>query len=282
MFDLKEESFKMDYWQKTVKIEPISKRMKVYQLPSNYNNARFVSELKELAKEKKCDKIILYVKKNERKLIDQNEFHKEGFIKGFFNGDTAYIYSLFCNPKRKTHVSLLEEQNVLKIVAGDNKTIQDVSMPQGYTMRRAAETDVFQMAKLYTEVFKTYPTPMNDPDYIIEAMNNHVYFTVIEKDGEIISACSADVLPEFEAAELTDCSTLPLYRGKGLLTSQFFYLIDFMKKKNIKTVFSYSRAVSVGMNLINKRFGFKYGGRLIQNSNISGRLETMNIWYKNI
>jgi len=34
------------------------------------------------------------------------------------------------------------------------------------------------------------------------------------------------------------------------------------------------------MNITFSRMGYRYSGTLLNNTNISGRLESMNVWYK--
>lgn len=55
-----------------------------------------------------------------------------------------------------------------------------------------------------------------------------------------------------------------------------------MKEKGIPHLFSLTRAVSTGMNMVIAKLGFEYKGRLIQNSQISGDFEDMNIWVKEL
>lgn len=263
-----------------IDVEPISRRIKIYALPSPSTIESSIKYLKDLGRTKNCDKLLFYLTEDEIKLLDPFECEREGFIGGFFRGKDAHIYSIFLNPDRKKTVAPKEEERVMELVESDNKQTGS-NLPDGYVMRQATETDAPRMARLYDTVFKSYPTPINDPDFIINLMNNNVFFTVVKKDLEIVSACSADLLPAFNAAEMTDCATLPEHRGRRILTHQFSHLMQVMKKKGVQTLFSYSRALSEGMNLINARHGFIYGGRLKQQSNIAGKMESMNVWYKN-
>jgi hypothetical protein len=53
-----------------------------------------------------------------------------------------------------------------------------------------------------------------------------------------------------------------------------------VKMKGIKTAYTIARATSPGINITFARKEYRFGGRLINNTNISGRIESMNIWYK--
>jgi putative beta-lysine N-acetyltransferase len=267
--------------EKHIDLDPRNRRMKVYRLPKEESCFSRIKEiLEEKAEANNCDKVIYYARKNEKRKLEKEGCHLEGLLKGFFEGEDAYIYASYLDPVRNKPVNPKEEKQVLEIVLKDNKDITKQQLPEKYTMRMAKKENAKEMAKLYDTVFATYPTPMNEAEFIIEMMENDVYFTVIEHQGCLVSACSADFFPQFNVAEMTDCATLPKYRGQGLLSYQFSFLEDKMIKKGVGTLFSYTRAVSVGMNMINSRHGYSFGGRMLQNSNISGRLEDMNIWYK--
>jgi len=53
-----------------------------------------------------------------------------------------------------------------------------------------------------------------------------------------------------------------------------------MKNKGIKTAYTIARAMSAGMNVTFSKTGYRFGGRLKNNTNISGNIESMNVWYK--
>jgi hypothetical protein len=55
-----------------------------------------------------------------------------------------------------------------------------------------------------------------------------------------------------------------------------------LKKQKIKTAYTIARAMSPGMNITFKKSGYKFCGRLRNSTNISGRIESMNVWYKSI
>ncbi len=53
-----------------------------------------------------------------------------------------------------------------------------------------------------------------------------------------------------------------------------------MKKRGIKTSYSIARAVSYGMNITFAKHGYIYSGTLVNNTNIAGSIESMNVWHK--
>ena len=48
------------------------------------------------------------------------------------------------------------------------------------------------------------------------------------------------------------------------------------------TGYTIARALSPGMNITFARAGYRFGGLLWNNTQICGRLEPMNIWYKSL
>jgi hypothetical protein len=53
-----------------------------------------------------------------------------------------------------------------------------------------------------------------------------------------------------------------------------------MRRQGIRMAFSIARALSPGMNVIFAKNGYRYAGTLGHNTNIAGRIESMNVWYK--
>jgi len=266
-----------------IDFEPNNNRMKIYRLPYERITIETIKAFKNLGRKKRCEKLIFYVNDYEKDMLtNDNNFVQEGFIAGFFQGDDAYVFAMFLDPNRNQSIDKDEQHRVIDMVEQDKHIYLKRPLPAGYTMRHATVHDTSELAQLYDTIFETYPTPMNNAQYIENLMQDDVYFTIIEYHGQIVSASAADIIPDFNSAEMTDCATLLEHRQKGLLSHQFSYLIELMRQKGVQTLFCYSRAVSLGMNLINIRNGFTYGGRMVQNSNIAGRLECMNIWFKNI
>ena len=79
---------------------------------------------------------------------------------------------------------------------------------------------------------------------------------------------------------MTDFATLSECRGNSLGTHLLEHMEQAVKTKSIKTAYTIARAASPGMNITFAKCDYEYGGRLINNTNISGQIESMNIWYK--
>jgi beta-lysine N6-acetyltransferase len=53
-----------------------------------------------------------------------------------------------------------------------------------------------------------------------------------------------------------------------------------MRQRGIRLAFTIARAYSFGMNITFARADYRFGGTLVNNTNISGALESMNVWHK--
>ncbi|MFC7322574.1 putative beta-lysine N-acetyltransferase [Halobacillus campisalis] len=261
-------------------VEPESRRIKVFRLPEDVHT--FIRKLTKLAARKNCDKIIIYVRpySKEEAAVKKLYYQYEGEIEGFFRGSDTKIYADFLHPSRNEPdpanvIAHVKEMNIKPQAKGEQLAL-------GYKMKWAEEKNSNELANLYRKVFSKYPTPIHDPHYLEKLLREDTYFSLIYKDEQLVSACSVDIFSKFEAAEFTDCATLPPHRGKGLLSYQYIKLEEKMRELRIRTMFSYTRAKSMGMNIVAARQGFTYGGCMIKNSMIGSGLEDMNIWYKSL
>ena len=93
---------------------------------------------------------------------------------------------------------------------------------------------------------------------------------------------SAEMDADARNAEMTDFATLPDYRGRGLATLLLEAMEAAMHDREMATAYTIARAPSFGMNITFARMGYRFAGRLINNTNIAGRFEDMNVWYKHL
>ncbi len=115
---------------------------------------------------------------------------------------------------------------------------------------------------------------------LFETMRSHVCYFVAEKDGKIAAASSGEMDTENRNAEMTDFATRPEHRGTGLGS----YLLERMEVEmdaiGMPTLYTIARSLSPGMNIVFSKMGYQYAGTLVNNTNISGQIENMNVWYK--
>lgn len=259
-------------------VDPHNSRIKV--MDSRTPNLSYILEnWQELAKDHKVGKLTIYALRRHVEKILQYGFHEEGKIDGFFQGTNAYIMSVFPDRDRG-HSEHIQEEDEIIALAQSKELTERKALPHGFHLRQAQPRDVEQLVHVFKTVFPLYPTPVHDPQHVLFMMSQNVDFMVIEHEGNIVSVASAEITEANGCAELTDCATLPEFRGQSLLSYLFFALEDYLEKKGIYYLFSLTRAISPGMNITTAKHGYQYRGRLVNNCIISTGFEDMNIWCK--
>jgi len=74
----------------------------------------------------------------------------------------------------------------------------------------------------------------------------------------------------------------PAQRGGGVAVHLLLEMEQAMPGLGISTLYTIARACSHGMNITFARCGYTYGGMLVNNTQISGAIESMNVWYKRL
>jgi len=231
------------------------------------------------------EKLIFYIRKDLLLHFLTAGFSLEAILPRYFNGSDAYIVTKYFSKKRRISINWEKEDEIIRSLHQDeneisSKFLETTSPP--FTLRKAITSDAKKLACLYQEVFKIYPTPLDDEEYIIHLLKGSSVYYVIEENNEIISAASVDINYAFHNAELTDCATLPQYRGYGFMKSILKKLEQELVNNGIFCAFSIARSLSFGMNACFHNLGYTYTGRLINNCYIYDKLEDMNVWVKDL
>lgn len=274
-----EKNLKGIKYHANILLDRYNKRIKLF----NYSGDIYemVEHFKNISSKENMSKIIYYGKNEDKLIFQQNGFIEEGKINGYFKGETAYCLAYFDDPSRQYSDKTKEEDDILK-KALEVKGKSSLSQLDKYKIRNADQTDAQEIAKLFQSVFVTYPTPMNDDNYIKTVMKDKVLFKVAEYKGEIVSVSSAEMNKDLMNAEITDCATKHEHRGKGLVNRLIVHLERQLFEEGFRTLYSLARAISHGINIVLSRNGYMYSGRMINNCNIMGKMEDMNIWVKEI
>ena len=157
-----------------------------------------------------------------------------------------------------------------------------VELPHGFEYTICEKSDACEIANVYKKVFETYPFPIHDPRYIEKTMDENLIYFCIWNGTNIVALASSEMDIESQNVEMTDFATLPEYQGNSFSLYLLQKMEHEMQKKNMKTAYTIARAASYGMNIAFTKSGYEYGGTLINNTNISGNFESMNVWYKHL
>jgi putative beta-lysine N-acetyltransferase len=135
---------------------------------------------------------------------------------------------------------------------------------------------------LYRRVFASYPFPVDEPDFLRDAMRNGTVFSVVVDGERVVAAASAEPCHGHPACELTDFATSPEHRGKGHARRLLRRLEREVADAGVRTAFTIARATSVGMNAVFLSSGYTLAGTLVNNTQIMDDIESMHVWYRHL
>jgi len=239
--------------------------------------------LTDLANQRGYSKIFAKVPAGQAQPFFDNGFQCEAKVPQFFNGhESALILSCFLDQKREKPVTPERNEDVMTACRNKQAKATNLPLPEGANLRICTPEEIEDMAELYRQVLPTYPFPIDDPNYICETMASHVVYFGIWQEAKLVALSSAEMDGSACNVEMTDFATLPRYQGHGLATILLNTMEGEMRCREMATAYTIARAQSFGMNVTFARMGYDFGGRLINNTNIGGQFEDMNVWYKHL
>ncbi len=257
---------------------------RIYLMKLADDASTIIARIEQLAETHDYGKLFCKVPAPVAERFTRAGYRQEARIPGFFDGQTDVVFmSRFRKPER----SKISDEQQAAIARARELAEQKRATPAPIEktdpcLRPLDETDTAQLAALYRVVFPSYPFPIFDEAYLRQTMATHVRYFGAFRDDRLIAAASAETDPEAHNAEMTDFATEPDYRGRGLAVALLRLMERDMQATGFATLYTIARAVSVGMNVTFARCGYCFGGTLINNTQISGGIESMNVWYKNL
>ncbi len=263
-----------------------------FQAHNDYDNERlwvfaytvedhkgFAQHLQEQAQSKNFSKIIIPAKDKDIPPLLAAGFRQEAEAKGFFSGQDASFLAYYLKPERGQSRSFFRELEVLSKIQ-EKPLINPVIPQKEFTFRQAKPSDIPELAQLFGTVFRSYPSPIDDPDYLKLSMRLGTIFRIAQLNGHIIGAAAAEIDRGNKNAEMTDFATHPDYRGQGLATYLLADLEEICAQAGFTCLWSLSRAGSYGINLVFHRLGYQHGGTLVNNAYFGDYLENLHLWFK--
>lgn len=209
----------------------------------------------------------------------KNGYKIEAVVPRFYKGiDDCYFVSKFLDNKRAVYNP--DSLNKFKEILQTDQGKKSDNKKHDYKVKQLTAKDVDKITTLYREVFDSYPFPIHENSYILETMETNVEYFGIFIDDKLMSISSAEMDIENKNAEMTDFAVSNDARGLGLSKILLRHMENEMKKKEMKTLYTIARLESIPMNKTFMRADYSYAGTLINNTNISGGIESMNVWYK--
>lgn len=242
-----------------------------------------LSHMDDLACEKGYSKIFAKIPDWGKDKFIEAGYKVEAYIPKFYNlGADACFMGKFYSDRRASCENIDEINNTVELSQSRAGEYVCPDLPYEYVFSQCDEYDAEEISQVYKEVFKTYPFPIFDPQYIIKTMKGNVSYFCIKERGKIIALSSSEMCESHENVEMTDFATLEKYRGKGLSAFLLFKMEEAMHIKGFKTAYTIARSLSPSMNITFSKLNYRYAGTLINNTNISGGFESMNVWYKKL
>lgn len=250
--------------------------------PGKADARRLPEKLKRLAEKNGYTKLFAKIPESSAPAFLDQGYIREAVIPGFFKGkEKAFFLGRFLDPDRRKAAHCEEIERIIALALGSREKKTAV-LPENVSIRQCSEQDADAMSAVYRRVFPTYPFPIGDPGYLRETMRSHIVYFAAEHEGKIVSLSSSETDPENATVEMTDFATLPAWRGHSLASLLLREMESAMRRRGMVMSYTIARALSPGMNITFARAGYSFGGTLTNNTNISGGLESMNVWYKRI
>ena len=283
MNDTSEENNKMDRIEKigfsTIQHGPFNNRIYLMKFDKR-DNLHLLTQLNELALKNGYSKIFAKIPASAHPISLQHGFTQEAYIPEFYkNGEGVFFMSRFLTPERQI-IAPESLSTLAKLLSNPNLNRND-QLPENFELKITEPQHIPDMVKLYRQVFKTYPFPITEAAYLQKTMNEgHVIYFGIWDQGKLVGLSSAELDLENRNAEMTDFAVFPEYRGQKLASFLLKEMESEMLKRNFKTLYTIARLESPGMTKTFVNQGYHYSGLLKNNTNISGQIESMNVFYK--
>ena len=238
--------------------------------------------LRYLAESNGFDKIYVKAGRDDFQQFLSHGYMMEGVLRYYFRGEDAYVLSRFSSAERVHSDRLVEEAQLIEKLIYKSERGRAHKLPSECRVVETTKADIPDLVGIYRGVFETYPSPLTNPDYVEATMKRNVLYRMVKHGDKALAAASAEINKKHSTAEMTDCATIPEAQGRGLMQHLLVALEDDLRARDIGTAYTLARGLSYGMNRAFFRLGYEFSGRLINNCDIFGRFEDMNIWVKRL
>ena len=256
-------------------------RVYLIKLPPDADVQKTVNYIEKLCMENSYGKSFIKIRSAQLPLFLLNGYRQEAYIPRYFKGEEDCILaSRYFNAQRLKFSEKRELLALSKMLYTGKTPDKKKDKDNSFAAVKAEISDSEELSVLYGMIFKNYPFPVQNPLYIKETMESHVDYFIIKDRNKIIGAASAEKDLSEMNAEITDFAVSPEYRGKNLSAILLEAVEKHLAEEGIKTFYTIARLNSIPMNRTFFRGKYTYTGTLINNTNISSGIESMNIWYR--
>jgi putative beta-lysine N-acetyltransferase len=247
------------------------------------NTLNVIQAIEILAEGKGYSKIFGKVPESQKDIFGDHGYKLEAIIPGFFSdGQQVSFMGKFLDAERSRTTDADKAAAIIETALEGDTSGNPGNTPEDIDIRQCTTRDISEMVELYKKVFETYPFPIHDPDYIRHTMIHDVAYFGAFKGSSLVGLSSAEMDREDKNVEMTDFAVLPEYRGRDIAMYLLDEMENEMRQRLLNTAYTIARSLSHGMNITFAKLGYTYSGTLLNNTNISGGIESMNVWYKKI
>ncbi|MDY0190251.1 MAG: putative beta-lysine N-acetyltransferase [Desulfuromonas sp.] len=243
--------------------------------------------ISNLAVEHNYSKAFVKIPSCAKQLFEENGYRVEAQVPDLFqaadaghDSEDGLFMARYYADERKVDSAAELVQQVIAVAGQKAAAPKKVALHDTCALQLARPEHCDDMAELYRKTFATYPFPIHDPEYLSATMATNVLYAGIWADSKLLALASAEIDHHNGNAELTDFATDPRWRGHGFASALLQHLETELLPLQIKTGYTIARAPSYGMNICFAQNGYQFGGTLVNNTQISGGLESMNVWHK--
>jgi putative beta-lysine N-acetyltransferase len=247
----------------------------------NYKEVIKTSE--KLAKENNYGKIFAKAPFHMGEEFEKKGYILEATIPDFYkNGEECLFYSKYYFDKRAEDFFENENEECLQEAFKSTLKSKEDKQDEELFIKVAGKENAEDIACLLKAVFKTYPFPVFDKEYILKTMEDNVKYYCYY-DGNILAGVSSSEKDIYNKnAEMTDFAVKKEYRGKSISKALLKAMEKDLKEEDYRVLYTIARAGNLGINILFAREGYIFSGKAVNNTNISGNIESMNLWYKKL
>jgi putative beta-lysine N-acetyltransferase len=253
--------------------------MKLYEADAS----DIIQVMDDMAHKKGYGKILAKVPGALSPFFEQKGYRVEAAIPNFLRGDEEIVFmGKYVSTERRVETHQDQINKILTMAQNKTPGGRWKHFAETEVIRRCIPSDAEEMSSVYQKIFQTYPFPIHDPEYLIDTMRRHIHYFCACGGKAVIALASSEMDVDNLSVEMMDFATLPDWRRQGLACRLLLQMEREVKRLGMLTAYSIARALSPGMNITFAKMGYHYAGTLNNNSNISGHIESMNVWYKNL
>jgi len=242
-----------------------------------------ISLFDEISEKNKYSKIFVKIPASVQPEFLEHGYRIEARIPGLYNGiEDGIFMAKYPDESRSRGVDMSEIQSIIRESIKRAGKRSKSELPSGYVIRECVPEDAEAIAKLYGKTYESYPFPIMDPGYIKNTMKDNFRYFSVRTNNNLVAVASTEMHMEEANVEMTDFATDSRNTGMNLAGHLLECMEREMRKGGMRVAYTIARAQYYPINITFARAGYRYGGTLLNNTNICGSFESMNVWFKTL